>query len=99
MKYVMIKAGTAKYPIIFPEHLVHKEMSNAACRAINSQMPGSSPHPVSAGFWSPDSGETYGRSDSMDLDTNPYDALRILAGDSVAHLDDVLLKLMPLRKR
>lgn len=89
MKYVMFENQYgAKVPVIFCESLTHSEVAQVLPHAGDAQML----HPVSAGFYSTTTGATEGRSESMDLGSDPDDALYIWGGQAVAMLPVEMLR-------
>lgn len=81
-KYVMFedKHGR-KFPVIFPEELVHSDMAEAVMQATRRGEVGagkrdySCPKPVSAGFIKQlDVVTTYGASETLNLKSHPEDA-------------------------
>jgi hypothetical protein len=64
MKYIMFKTGDMDTPVIFPNHIQHKDM------AANLKM-----KPISAGFFTEFAGEVvcYGDSMTLDIASRPQD--------------------------
>lgn len=74
MKYVMFKRGEHYVPIIFPETLVHADVAEWMRLG-----PGYQVH--SAGFISPLSMKCHGRSESLGVESDPGDTVRIRMND------------------
>lgn len=67
MKYVMFEEpGGMQYPIVFPEHVQHRFIT----QCVNAAYPGIKP--ISAGFVSTD-GMAHGKSIGLDLKSLPGD--------------------------
>ena len=78
-KYVMFQDERTgrRRPILFPNELVHAEVTDAviACGLMNSG--GSFYRPVAAGFITLAVASTHGRSESLNMASDPDDATRI----------------------
>lgn len=91
MKYVMFEtAEGGKFPVIFPDQIAHVFM-NAAVRAITGIGLETPWEPVSAGFINIGNCDVHGESESLGgLAHNEADAARIIIGDSVAFMPDLV---------
>lgn len=99
MKYVMLEtADGQKLPILFPEALVHRDVSDVMGRLVDRTMGPKAlgrrrTLPSSAGFV----GFTgpvavHGKSETLgDMQSKPLDAARIIAGSAVSFMPDAML--------
>lgn len=93
MKYVMFESELGRrFPVIFADNLVHAVVANFV-RNMSTRFHKEDCKPISAGFISlGDDVSTFGESESLGgMKTREVDALRIMAGESVSHMPDVLL--------
>lgn len=91
MKYIMMETSKgAKFPVLFPDVINHDDMAMAMGRLIARAMNAGSAA-VSAGFVRVDELHVSGRSESLNIDCNPVDAVRIYVGDPVAYMPDGML--------
>jgi hypothetical protein len=92
VKYVMLETHEGeKLPILFPDSLVHADVV-AVMTVVLQQRRKTGVEAVSAGFVSIDGDvQVHGESESTGLKSNATDALRIMAGDSIAFSPDVML--------
>lgn len=80
MKYIMWQVGDSKVPIIFPDHLIHKDIEAGTARAVRnlwraSGMKTDSPQVVSAGFIPAMAVvSTQGESETLGIKSDPADA-------------------------
>jgi hypothetical protein len=76
LKYIMLQLGDSFLPVVFPKTLIHKDVAKGMEYASHRMG-----EVVSAGFaWYDDktnAWQAYGRSESLDLDSNPEDGKRI----------------------
>lgn len=99
MKYIMVETSDGqKLPFVFSENLVHSEFAKAALQSVRDHRRVAC-RVVSAGFvgFTAESvGVTcIGESESLGcLKSNPLDALRIMAGTSIEHMPDMMLRSM-----
>lgn len=101
MKYVMLIDGNdRRYPLVFPENLVHEEMAKETMRHM-ARVHGLVVYPISAGFvnFLPTI-LTHGKSETLGIGSKPYDAHYIALGESVASIppefvSDLYYKTMP----
>lgn len=64
MKYVMFHSEhCALWPVVFPDHVAHSAVKVEGM------------HPIGAGFVNPQTGECFGKSDSLKLESHADDAL------------------------
>lgn len=91
MKYIMFESPEGgKFPVIFPDQTAHVFM-NAAVRAITGIGLETPWEPVSAGFINIGNCDVHGESESLGgLAHNEADAARIIIGDSVAFMPDLV---------
>lgn len=92
MKYIMIETIEGqKLPIMFPDTLVHADVAIVMMRLIEMRHKVKNA-PINAGFVSIGTDVTvHGESESLDLKSNPVDGFRIIAGEAVSHMPDMLL--------
>lgn len=99
MKYIMLQtAEGAKLPVLFPETLVHSDVADVMGRLVDisrgSKALGRKRTRVaSAGFVGIEGKLTVsGKSESLgDIQSNPLDSARIMAGASVEYMPDGML--------
>ena len=72
MKYIIVQSEDVRLPIPFPGLLNHIDVAKAYLAGEDRRhSPGKV---ISAGFYNQETGETYGRSESLNLDPLPDDA-------------------------
>lgn len=82
MKYIMFMGELARFPVMFPDNLVHDEMARLVSRQI-FQTTKQIMMPISAGFvdFVPTL-TTHGKSETLGIESQPYDAHYIALGSS-----------------
>lgn len=91
MKYVMLQDNAGgRHPVLFHDHLTHSLVARGVCHAHRETR--LRLQPVSAGFYDPDEVTTTGRSESLDMDSEPYDALYIALGGAISHMPPDMIK-------
>lgn len=82
MKYIIMKCNGStlevKVPVIFPEFMVHRDVSQYFQTLLRRNHPFTEVRPVSAGFFDVVEGKVSGRSETLGLDSNQEDELTIL---------------------
>lgn len=75
------KDQAVTYPIIFPNELNHCDIADHVLVLLKSQFPTVNIEVVSAGFINLDTCQTYGHSETLNLETGDTDDLRIRLRD------------------
>lgn len=77
MKYVMIKCSKGildvRVPVIFPDLMMHADVARYMEALLRRENNFDSAKPVSAGFYDPMDGAVSGKSESLDLKSDPQD--------------------------
>ena len=90
MKYVMFTNEEGHMlPVIFPTSMIHSDMAQYVQHMMMMEE-NKKVRPVSAGFVSM-KGQTSGRSESLDLDSKPDDAMYITFNDSISTLSPEMM--------
>lgn len=97
MKYIMMESMTGvMHPILFPESFVHIEM--ARHMTVFMRRGGDLAEPVRAGFVELGlNTRVYGKSESLGLESNATDAIRMILGSNGNAIPEELL--MPILQR
>ena len=85
-----------KLPVIFPEALTHSIVALCMAEAIEACLKGKA-RAVSAGYVDVPRATTHGNSESLGLDSQTADSVRITIGDSIAFMPDEMI--VPLMKK
>lgn len=80
------------HPVMFHDHLTHSIVADGICSTYARSRGELRLTPVSAGFYSEDTMEVSGHSDSLGLDSVSTDALYIVLGGAVSHLPPIMLQ-------
>lgn len=94
MKYIMLETDDGfKLPFVFPETITHAFITAFIIAGVQRER-GCRSRVVSAGFVSFSSFgvRVHGDSESLDLESNPADAMRIEFGDSVHCVPDSMVE-------
>ncbi len=92
MKYVMFETENGrKFAVMFPDHMVHAQMAHLV-GVLSLRAHKEMAAPVTAGFVNPgDELSVTGESESLNLKSDPTDAIRIMIGESVSSMPDSIL--------
>lgn len=92
MKYVMFETENGrKFAVMFPDHMVHAQVAHMV-GVLSLRAHKEMATPVTAGFVNPgDELSVAGESESLNLKSDPVDAIRIMIGESVSSMPDSIL--------
>jgi hypothetical protein len=93
VKYVIMVTSDGQHlPVIFPDSLTHSVVAQGMQRVIADCFNGQQSGPYHAGFVALGLDVSVGGdSESLGLKSHAIDAVRIVAGEAVSHMPDVLV--------